>query len=98
MESLKRGNRQSVVFLEKGGEENRFIEANPRFKSINIYDSNMHRLGSRQAQKEKPVQGLDQPFSQNTIKESRKQGNNPEGEGGLEEPNKQARRKGQSLS
>jgi hypothetical protein len=32
LDSLKRGNRQSVIFLQNGAEQKHFIEANPRFK------------------------------------------------------------------
>jgi hypothetical protein len=53
LESLHKGNRQSVTFLQNGNEQKHSIEANPQFKSINIYDSNMNRLGSRQTRQEK---------------------------------------------
>ncbi|MBF9252125.1 hypothetical protein I2I11_02355 [Pontibacter sp. 172403-2] len=52
LESLQKGNRQSVTFLQNGSEQKHYIEANPQFKSINIYDSNMQRLGSKQSQGE----------------------------------------------
>ena len=36
MDSLSKGNRQSATFIENGNEQKHFIEANPKFKSINI--------------------------------------------------------------
>jgi hypothetical protein len=50
MDSLQKGNRQIVTFLENGSEQRRYIEANPQFKSVTIYDSNMHRLHAKQSQ------------------------------------------------
>ena len=67
LESLHKGNRQSVTFLQNGNEQKHFIEANPQFKSINIYDNNMQRLGSRQTKDEKQGQG-----ESNTVKKSQK--------------------------
>jgi len=81
MDSLQKGNRQSVTFIKEGNEQKMFIEANPRFKSLNVYDSNMQRLGSRQTQKEKQVQGENNTAKQETKKESRNQSDdddNPE--------------------
>jgi hypothetical protein len=57
MDSLKKGNRQSVTFIQDGGEKKHYIEANPQFKTINIYDSNMLRLGNRQSKGEKQAEG-----------------------------------------
>ena len=39
--TLKKGNVASVTFEQDGKTENRYIEANPRAWSINVYDSNM---------------------------------------------------------
>ena len=38
MNSLKKGNLQSVTLLSKGGEMKGFIEANPQSRNINIYN------------------------------------------------------------
>ena len=50
MDSLQKGNRQSVTFLENGNEQRKYIEANPQFKSVTVYDANMHRTNNRQSQ------------------------------------------------
>jgi hypothetical protein len=57
IESLQRGNRQSVTFVENGVEQKRFIEVNPQFKIINIYDGNMQPMGNRQSKGEREHQG-----------------------------------------
>jgi hypothetical protein len=56
IESLQRGNRQSTTFLHEGSEQKHYVEANPRFKTITIYDSTMQRLGNRQNKAEKQLQ------------------------------------------
>lgn len=66
LNSLQKGNRQAVTFSQNGNEQRQYIEANPQFKSINIYDVNMNRQGSRQKKEGKQVQGE----NQNTKKES----------------------------
>lgn len=48
MVSLKKGNRQSVTFISEGNEQKRFVEANPQFKNLNIYDSNLMRTAETQ--------------------------------------------------
>jgi hypothetical protein len=44
MESLQRGNIQSVTIDKGGSPEKMFIEANPQFKSITLYDGHMKRV------------------------------------------------------
>ncbi|SEJ53038.1 hypothetical protein SAMN05216327_11248 [Dyadobacter sp. SG02] len=46
LESLERGNRQSVTFKAEDGDQKRFIEANPQFKSISVYDDKQQRIRS----------------------------------------------------
>lgn len=94
MESLQRGNRQAVTFIKEGSEQRMYIEANPRFKTLNIYDSSMQRVHS-QSQKEK--NDPEQSVKQDTKKESRKQG--ADEEEGFDQPKqKRSRKKGQSIS
>ena len=70
--SLEKGNRQSVKFIIDGKEQNRFIEAVPQWKSLNIYDGNNKRIRTQKqnedntgqkegvSKKEKQEQGLDE--------------------------------------
>jgi hypothetical protein len=48
MQSLQKGNLQSVTFLKEGAEVKMFIEANPRERTINLYDEKMNRLSEEQ--------------------------------------------------
>lgn len=56
LESLKKGNLQSVTFQKDGQETKKFVEASPQFKSVNVYDSDMKREGQRQSKQEKEGQ------------------------------------------
>lgn len=94
IESLQKGNRQSVTFMKDGNEQKVFVEANPRFKSLNVYDSNMQRVHS-QSQKEKNVP--EQSVKQETKKERQKQGED-DGEDIPKTKHKRSRKKGQSIS
>lgn len=60
LESLQKGNLQSVTFVLDGKEERRHIEAAPRFKSINQYDENGIRTGFRRQQNEQQGQASSQ--------------------------------------
>jgi hypothetical protein len=44
VESLQRGNRQSVTINIQGQDNKVFIEASPQFKSLNFYDNKQQRL------------------------------------------------------
>ncbi|SDW13471.1 hypothetical protein SAMN05444410_101314 [Hydrobacter penzbergensis] len=74
VESLHKGNRQSVTFVQNGTEQKHFIEANPQFKTINVYDSNIQRLHSKQGQNAKQGQGENHAAKQASKNESQKQG------------------------
>lgn len=76
LESLQRGNRQAVTFLQADGlEARRFVEASPRYKSINVYDGHMQRIRADLKQQEKPAQSL-----QVEAKKARQQQTASEGE------------------
>jgi hypothetical protein len=69
MDSLKKGNLQSTTFQMNGTEQKQYIEANPQFKTINIYDSSMQRVDNRQSKKERQFQGENQSVKQDNKKE-----------------------------
>jgi hypothetical protein len=73
MDSLNKGNRQSVTFIENGNEQKHFIEANPRFKSINVYDGSIQRVVNKQAKGERETQGETNNNKQEAKRESQKQ-------------------------
>ncbi|MES2329789.1 MAG: hypothetical protein V4539_09320 [Bacteroidota bacterium] len=96
VDSLQKGNRQSVTFVQNGNEQKHFIEANPQFKTINIYDSNMQRLNGKQAQDEKQGQGEQRSAKQNAKNESQNAGDADDSDAMPKASNK--RRKKQSNS
>jgi len=50
--SLYKGNRQQVTFVKDGQESKAYVEANPQYKTVNVYDANMKRLNNSQKQSE----------------------------------------------
>jgi hypothetical protein len=44
LRSLAKGNLQSVTFEKDGQTERMFIEANPQFKSVNVFDAHMKKM------------------------------------------------------
>jgi hypothetical protein len=55
MQSLERGNLHQVTFQRGDKQEKMFIEANPQFKSLNIYDANMRKVFQENDKKEAKV-------------------------------------------
>ncbi len=70
MQSLERGNVHQVTFSKGDKEEKMFIEANPQFKAVNLYDSNMKKVYQENDRKEPRV---DNGKEVSTPKESQKQ-------------------------
>ena len=94
MDSIKKGNRQSVTFLKDGNEIKQYVEANPQFKTINIYDANMTRIDNRQYMDEKQTEGETKSAKQ----ETKKKQNESEDADSPEVPQEKKRRKKQSNS
>jgi hypothetical protein len=55
MQSLERGNVHQVSFVKGDKEEKMFIEANPQFKTLNVFDSNMKKVYQENERKEPRV-------------------------------------------
>jgi len=55
IKSLQKGNIQSVTFQLNGNEQKMFIEANPQFKTVNIYDKDMKLMQHESLKKDQPV-------------------------------------------
>lgn len=53
LSSLKKGNVQSVTFNIDGGEKKHYVEANPQFKIVNVYDGGMQRINNRETKTQK---------------------------------------------
>lgn len=88
IESLQKGNRQAVTFVQDGTEQKRFIEANPQFKSVAVYDERQQRI--RQSPQQKQGQGESQSQKQDGKKQDVKA---QEGD----EPSRQGKRRGVSV-
>ena len=96
IDSLQRGNRQSVTLQHEGKEQKIFIEASPQFKSLNIYDSNMKRVNA-QTLYEKQSEG--QSVKQEAKKESVKQDKAGDDDGDSpKQSQKKSRKKSQKIS
>lgn len=89
IDSLKKGNLQSVTFHVNGMDQKQFIEANPQFKTVNIYDSHLKRIDSRQSKKENQSEGEHQSAKQDNKKEKQ----SPAEDDGPEVPKKSAKRR-----
>ncbi len=98
VESLHKGNRQSVTFNQGGTEQKQFIEANPQFKTINIYDSNMQRISHKQGQEEKHGQVEQKGEKQTAKNASQKQGDADDSDAVPKVSNERTKKQRQSLS
>ncbi|MBN9349263.1 MAG: hypothetical protein J0H55_01140 [Chitinophagaceae bacterium] len=69
-DALKNGNRVAVSFIKNGNEQRYYIEANPQFKSVNIYDEHARKitlntaLGTKTLEAMKAVNNASQQQSQ----------------------------------
>jgi len=97
MNSLKKGNVQAVTFIVGGEEKRQFVEANPQFKTIRVYDSSMQRINGRESQNQKQ-----QDPQQNAVSSSKSQKKGADGESkgedvSEEQQEKKAKKKSQSI-
>lgn len=90
--SLKKGNLQSVTFVVAGVESKMHVEANPQFKTLNVYDAAMQRINHRESKAEKQSQG-EKP----TAKQSEKN-HNESAEDAAETPGKSKKKRKQQSS
>ncbi len=99
VESLQKGNRQSVTIVQGNSEKKQFIEANPQFKTINFYDGNMQRISHKQVQNEKQGQGEQNSVKQNAKNENQKQGGDADdGDAVPKASNKRKKKQSHSVS
>ncbi len=88
LNSLKKGNVQSVSFEINGNSESRFVEANPKARSINVYDSGMQPIQEKAQSKD--------IAAEKSEKKDQKQAQKA-GEDGEEGPQKKNRKRGQKV-
>jgi len=68
--SLKKGNLQSVTFVADNKETKHFIEANPQFKTINVYNENMQRISNKQENRESKTASQKESAKQSPTEEA----------------------------
>jgi hypothetical protein len=66
MQSLQKGNVQSVTIEKDGSSHKMFIEADPQYKKVNLYDSNMKLVAKESVEK---YQSVGQIEAGNAVKE-----------------------------
>lgn len=76
MQSLERGNRQSVSYMVGNDERKVFIEAVPQFKSLNMYDMHMQRLKPDQLTSETSQSQTEEKNKKQDQKQSQADGEN----------------------
>lgn len=75
LESLGKGNRQAVTLAHNGSDQKVFIEANPQFKAVIVYDQNQRRLTmDRPKQAEKESSSQQQSAKKHDTKQEAKAG------------------------
>lgn len=92
LNSLKKGNLQSATFIKDGQEVKQYLEANPQFKTVNVYDAEKNRLDMRQGKEQQ--QGEKQGQS---AKQGRGQSAKGNDDDAGEAQQKKQRRKAQSM-
>ncbi|MBW1658861.1 hypothetical protein [Flavobacterium quisquiliarum] len=68
LNSLKKGNLQSVTFVVGGAESKMYVEANPQFKTVNVYDTNLQRINHRESKEEKKAESQKESVSKDQKK------------------------------
>ncbi|TDW47751.1 hypothetical protein EV144_10433 [Flavobacterium sp. 270] len=90
--SLKKGNIQSVTFVVGGEEKKRFVEANPQFKTVKVYDHAMLRINDRESKDQKQKDSQDK-----TISKSQKKASENDDESSGQKETKKEKKKSQSI-
>ncbi len=90
LNSLKKGNLQSVTFVVSGAESKMHVAANPHFKTVNVYDANLQRINHRESREQKQNYTKEQDKTQ-------KQDNEEEPAQGARNSNKRKTKTGQSM-
>jgi hypothetical protein len=73
MHSLQKGNIQSVTIGQNGESQKMFIEANPQYKTVNIFNDKMQRLNQEQRLGILEKQGVKESKEEKVIKEDKSQ-------------------------
>jgi hypothetical protein len=74
IQSLQRGNKQQVTFEKNGVAEKLWIEANPQFKSLNIYDDQNRKVYIQKVAEKYGQSEGQKPVARQSVVEENKQG------------------------
>jgi len=88
MNSLKKGNVQSVTFVVGGEERKQFVEANPQFKTVKVYDSSMQRINDRESKDQKKSES-----ESHTVSKDVKRGQNTDPDSETDNTNNKPKKK-----
>lgn len=72
MQSLERGNLHQVTFVRADRVDNMFIEANPQFKTLNLYDSRLKKVYQEFGRREPQIPGTGKEISESEKKQGKK--------------------------
>ncbi|PIF71248.1 hypothetical protein [Flavobacterium sp. 2] len=92
LNSLKKGNLQSATFVVGGVESKMYVEANPQFKTVNVYDTNLQRINHRESKEEKKAESHKESVS----KDQKQNPDSDEGDAGRKD-NKVKKRRSPSI-
>jgi hypothetical protein len=85
MQSLERGNLHQVTFVRGEREDKMFIEANPQFKTLNLYDARLKKvyqdLGRREQQLPSNEKDVSEPEKKQEKKKEAKEDQEEQAEG-----------------
>ncbi|MEI9808559.1 MAG: hypothetical protein WDO16_12200 [Bacteroidota bacterium] len=93
LQSLQKGNIQAVAVQVNGESQKMFIEANPQYKTVNIYDGNMQRLGHEKRQELGQKEGKEE---KQDLKQDQKKSVKQKPADDLAQSKKKSRKKGMS--
>ena len=68
-DALRQGNRQPITLIKNGNEHRFYIEANPQFKSVNIYDEHSRKITLTTALGNKPMETVKQIQKTNELQQ-----------------------------
>jgi len=71
--ALKSGGCQGVTFIRDGNERRYYIEANPQFRSVNIYDEHFRKITLGTATGNKTMESLSQAHNTSQQEEDKKE-------------------------
>ena len=98
MQSLQKGNLQSVIIEKDGQVAKMFLEANPQFKMVTLYDAHMKRIPKEELEKYQSVQQTENKVLNQEQKEDiKKDAKQKKTEDLNSTKKKSSRKKGQSV-